>query len=396
MKIANSIITCFFCTLIAGWALTASAWAAPDLPETRAIVQAESPSVEVVFVLDTTGSMSGLIAAAKEKIWSIANTLATGDPAPDIKMGLVGYRDRADAYVTTVTPLTGDLDAVYAQLMQFEAGGGGDGPESVNQALFDALHKMQWSSGPATYRVVFLVGDAPPHMDYGNDVPYQKSCRLAAQKGIIINTIQCGNMPETSTFWQDIATLAEGRFFRVAQSGSAVLYDTPYDKRIAEFSRALDETRIYYGNAEKLAEMEARKDRADRIYETAAPSAVAKRTIFNSTKAGAGNFLGSQELISDVLNKKIAVEKIRTEDLPEAMRTMSLSERKKHVAAQAKARTALQAQIDQLAGQRQGFIADKVKAEKDKGKQSLDTQIYQCIRTQAAKKQIKYEGGPAY
>lgn len=62
----------------------------------------ERSHIEVVFVLDTTGSMSGLIQAAKEKVWSIASTMAQADPAPEIKMGLVAYRDRGDEYVTRV------------------------------------------------------------------------------------------------------------------------------------------------------------------------------------------------------------------------------------------------------------------------------------------------------
>src|SRR5262249_13818227 len=82
--------------------------------------------VEVVFVLDTTGSMGGLIAAAKEKIWSIASTLAQARQAPEISMGLVAYRDRGDAYVTQVIDLNQDLDSMYSKLMDFRADGGGD------------------------------------------------------------------------------------------------------------------------------------------------------------------------------------------------------------------------------------------------------------------------------
>ena len=74
----------------------------------------DKPKVEAVFVLDTTGSMSGLIQAAKEKIWSIANTMASAQPAPEIRIGLVAYRDRGDAYVTKVVDLSTDLDSVYA------------------------------------------------------------------------------------------------------------------------------------------------------------------------------------------------------------------------------------------------------------------------------------------
>src|SRR5262245_4872243 len=68
------------------------------------------PEVEVVFCLDTTGSMSGLIDAAKQKIWAISNQIASGNPTPRVKIGLVAYRDRGDAYVTKITDLTDDLD----------------------------------------------------------------------------------------------------------------------------------------------------------------------------------------------------------------------------------------------------------------------------------------------
>ena len=188
----------------------------------------KSSSVEVVFVLDTTGSMSGLISAAKEKIWSIANTLADAENSPEIKIGFVGYRDKKDTYVTKKIPLNRDLDYVYDQLMSFQASGGGDTPESVNQALNEAITSFDWSS--SGYRTIFLVGDAPPHMDYQDDVKYKDSIKRAREKGIVVNSVQCGNMAQTTPIWSEIADLGAGKFFRVAQEGSAVLIDTPYDK----------------------------------------------------------------------------------------------------------------------------------------------------------------------
>ncbi|MES1166533.1 MAG: vWA domain-containing protein, partial [Pseudomonadota bacterium] len=137
------------------------------------------PRMEVVFVLDTTGSMSGMIAGAKQKIWAIANKLKSADPTPEIRFGLVGYRDRRDAYVTKVFGLTGNLDEVYSNLYSYAAEGGGDTPESVNEALHKAVRDLQWSTDPEVLRVIFLVGDAPPHMDYQDDVKYQKTCKLA-------------------------------------------------------------------------------------------------------------------------------------------------------------------------------------------------------------------------
>ena len=370
--------------------------AAASKPETTSIIQSELPSIEVMFVLDTTGSMSGLIAAAKEKIWSIANTLASADPAPEIKMGLVGYRDRGDAYITTFTALFDDLDAVYTQLMRFQADGGGDTPESVNQALYEAVTKTDWSDNVHTYRVVFLVGDAPPHIDYQNDIPYAKSCQMAAKRDIIINTIQCGNMPQTTPIWREIAQMGEGQYFRVAQTGSAVLYDTPYDKEIAGLSRDLDATRVYYGAPEELEKMEERKKKADTIYEAAAPSALAKRAIFNAQKSGAKNFLGSQELIHDLETGTVDLDGLKKEDLPSELRGMSKTELKEHLAAQRKRRKELQSKIEGLAKKRQSFIEENVRAEKSKGAKSLDAKIYGCIRTQAAEKEILYKDGPKY
>src|SRR5438094_6628785 len=103
--------------VVALWSLPAPAAPVPG---------AKKPQVEVVFCLDTTGSMGGLIDGAKQKIWSLCNQIAGGKPTPDLKVGLVAYRDRGDEYVTRVFDLTDDLDAVHGHLMGFKADGGGD------------------------------------------------------------------------------------------------------------------------------------------------------------------------------------------------------------------------------------------------------------------------------
>ncbi len=196
------------------------------------------PKIDVVFVLDTTGSMSGLIQTAKEKIWSIATTMASAQQAPEIRIGLVAYRDRGDSYVTKVVDLTTDLDSVYATLMDFEADGGNDTPESVNKALYDAVHNMSWSQGERAYQAIFLVGDAPPHMDY-NEVRYPEIIASALDKGIVVNTIQCGDMPMTVEPWTQIASLSHGKFFQVDQAGGAVASIRLLTKRLRNCRRSL-------------------------------------------------------------------------------------------------------------------------------------------------------------
>jgi Mg-chelatase subunit ChlD len=99
----------------------------------------DAPRVEVAFVLDTTGSMAGLIDGPKRKIWSIANQLASGQPRPVVRMALIAYATAATPTSPAVPRLTDDIDAIYAHLQQLSADGGGDTPESVNQALDDAV-----------------------------------------------------------------------------------------------------------------------------------------------------------------------------------------------------------------------------------------------------------------
>ena len=158
----------------------------PALDKTEA--KPAKPRMEVCFVLDTTGSMSGLIEGAKQKIWSIANEMVSTKPTPELRLGLVAYRDRGDEYVFKTFDLTNDIDAVYANLKTFSANGGGDTPESVNEALQQAVAKMSWSSDRSVLKIIFLVGDAPPHMDYAGAPKYPEICQAAMKKDLIINT----------------------------------------------------------------------------------------------------------------------------------------------------------------------------------------------------------------
>ena len=116
--------------------------------------------VDVVFAVDTTGSMGGLIEGAKRTVWSIATHIRQTDPQADLRIGLVAYKDIGDVYVTRDFPLTTDLDSVFAELSSYTAAGGGDDPEDVDAALYDAVYKMKW--GDDAKKLVFLVGDAPP------------------------------------------------------------------------------------------------------------------------------------------------------------------------------------------------------------------------------------------
>jgi Mg-chelatase subunit ChlD len=362
---------------------------------TRVVPPAGTKRVEVVFVLDTTGSMGGLIAAAKEKIWSIASTLAQAQQAPEISMGLVAYRDRGDAYVTQVVDLNKDLDSMYAKLMDFQADGGGDGPEAVNAALDDAIGKMSWSQDANTYKVVFLVGDAPPHMDYQGDKQYPEIVAAAAAKGIVVNTIQCGSMTETVAPWQRIAALGHGRYFTVEQAGGAVAIETPFDAQIATLAAELDSTRMYYGSDEERSAGAAKVDATTRLRESASVAAQARRGAFNASESGLGNLLGGRELVDDVASGRVDLATVPAAAMPAPLVGLPRAEQEALLKQNADKRESLTQEIAKLAKERDTYIEDKVE-EAGGAKDSLDQQIYDAVREQAAPIGLEYEGGPKF
>jgi Mg-chelatase subunit ChlD len=352
------------------------------------------PKIDVVFVLDTTGSMGGLIQTAKEKIWSIATTMASAQQAPEIRIGLVAYRDRGDAYVTKVVDLSADLDSVYATLMDFEAAGGGDGPESVNKALYDAVHSMSWSQQDQAYQVIFLVGDAPPHMDY-NEVRYPEIVTTALDKGIVINTIQCGDMPTTVGPWTQIASLSRGEFFQVEQAGGAVALNTPFDEEIARLSAQLDDTRLYYGTEEQKEKMSAKVAATEKIHAGLSVASRARRAEFNTSVGGRANLLGENELVAAVVDGTVTLDELDEDALPEPLKAMSPDAQEAFVAELSDKREDLQRQIRTLSEERGDFLAKKVD-EAGGMKGSLDQKLYDAVKEQASEAGLEYKEGPAY
>ncbi|PVV10939.1 MAG: hypothetical protein B6D77_07625 [gamma proteobacterium symbiont of Ctena orbiculata] len=364
----------------------------PDPVQVPAVhtINQEQPKIEVVFALDTTGSMGGLIEASKEKIWSIASTMAQAQPAPEIRMGLVAYRDRGDSYVTQVVDLSEDLDSVYATLMDFRAEGGGDSPESVNQALHDAVNKISWSQDEDAYRVVFLVGDAPPHMDYQDDVKYPQTLKLANARGIVVNTIQAGNSVPTRLVWSKIALAGLGQYAQVSQDGNAVAIHTPFDEKLARLSRKLDATRLYYGSEEVLEKKRQKLKAADKLHESASVASRARRATFNATKSGKSNLLGDSELVDDVASGRVELDSIDRDHLPASIKAMAPQEQRVVISEKAQQRQALQKEIDTLSAQRKEYLEQEVK-KSGGAKGSLDHKLYSAIREQAERSGIHYE-----
>lgn len=343
---------------------------------------AEKPLVEVVFCLDTTGSMGGLIDAAKRKIWAISNQIATGKPTPRLKVGLIGYRDRGDEYVTKRFDLTDDLDDIHTQLMQFRAGGGGDTPESVNQALHEAVAKMSWTEGK-NLKIIFLVGDAPPK-DYPGDVKYPEICQMAVKKNIIINTVQCGNMGETKTAWEKICHLAEGSFVQIDQQGGPiVVVATPFDDDLAKINGELSKTTVVFGAPKQQQAGEAQ---IRRNLELSKEVAADRASFYANSGRGA-----SYDLLENIKNKTVKLEELKKEELPVELRDKTLDQQRTYLSNLDKQRNELNQRARELDQKRNAFIAQKQAEDaKNSGRDSFDNQVLQMLRRQASRNNIEY------
>ena len=367
---------------------------AKQTTHTNHLVPEQSHRIEVVFVLDTTSSMSGLIQAAKEKIWSIATTMASAQENPDIKIGLVAFRDRGDAYITRVFDLSDDLDSMYASLMDFRAQGGGDGPESVNQALYDAIHKVSWSSDSNVYKVAFLVGDAPPHMDYHNDVKYPVTLAAAARKGIVVNAIQSGQHQFTRPAWQEIASPGHGEYFQVEASGSTVAVSTPFDEKLSALAAELEDTRLYYGDEITKKVQKAKLDANARLRRELSKEALARRDTFNATPSGKTNLLGESELVDAISSGRVDLRDIEEDNLPASLQALAPEEQMEVITEQAQRRGQLKQEIKKLSESRSNFIKEKVAAEGG-AEDSLDEKIYRAVKDQAASIGLTYDSDSA-
>ncbi|MBI4613174.1 MAG: VWA domain-containing protein [Planctomycetes bacterium] len=350
--------------------------------ETPEPTPAERPAIDVAFVLDTTGSMGGLIDGAKKKIWSIVNTILSGRPLPEVRVALVGYRDQGDDYVTKRHDFTDNIDEVFSNLSAFQAAGGGDEPEYVELALKEAIDDLAWK-GDATLKILFLVGDAPPH-EYEDELDLPTLCERAVKKDIIVNTIRCGDSESTGKVWQEIARLAEGRYHSIDQTGGVVAVATPYDEEIGRMNDRLVETRLIFGSAEYQA---AAGDRLE-----------AQKGLDADAKAGCAEWnsanarLDRQDLLDSCSSLGIpqALDQVKVEDLPEDLKGKSREEQEKALAERLAARQELQGKIAELAKKRDEYVKaelEKQGAQKD----SFDEKVVETLKDQAEERGLSFE-----
>lgn len=385
-RVARSAVACWMlsCVGLVGCAPSAVPVAVSAEDAGAAVAQplqgGARPKIDLVFALDTTGSMGGLIAGAKAKIWEIARLAQSGKPAPEVRVGLVAFRDVGDEYVTKVLPLTADLDKVYSTLTELTAAGGGDGPEHVLRALRDAIEEMPWSEDKRVVKLVYLVGDAPPHFDYQDGITQSSVLAAAAQRSVRISAIRCGDNAVTLETFAAIARPTDGEVATIDQNSGVVAVKTPYDDDLAKLNAELAATEVRYGSAAERAEAEKVVER-----NLAAPSAA---------QADRASYYGARDAAAlkgptkkDLVSAPSALSTVRDEDLPEAMRKMSKEERARFVAEQQKKRSEVLAKVRVASQQREQYLK---KSAPKPAASSFDAKVFDSMKKAAKKADVAF------
>lgn len=348
-----------------------------------------NPKIQVALILDTSGSMDGLIDQAKSQLWKMVNELATSKrdgKIPSIELALYEYGKDAIAaekgHLQALVPLTNDLDLVSEKLFALQTNGG---EEYCGWAIKDATQTLEWSTNKEDLKIVIIAGN-----EGFNQGPedYKVSCKEAITNGIVVNTIFCGDCKEgIRLLWQDGADRAEGKYLCINQNDKVAHIPTPFDSELGQLNDKLNETYIAYGAEGAMRQQ--RQVTQDANAATYGAGNVASRAASKSKKSAYNN--KEWDAVDAMEEDEEIVEEMEEEYLPDEMKGMTVEERKKYIKDKAEERANIQKEIQEIAEKREAFIAKKRKEEAGNSNNTLDQVMLKTIREQATKRGYEFE-----
>jgi len=342
--------------------------------------------VQMAILLDTSGSMDGLIDQAKAQLWKIVNELALAKKngkSVSLEVGLYEYGNdgipATEGHLRMIVNLTKDLDKISEELFKLTTNGGS---EYCGQVIDAATGTLNWSKSNNDLKIIYIAGNEP--FTQGS-LDYKSACSNAIKKGIIVNTIFCGDYKEgISTFWKHGADLADGKYINIDQNQKTVHIDTPYDEEIVKLGNELNKTYLAYGSLGTTNK--SRQEKQDLNASTMSEEALVQRSI---SKAQSQYVNSSWDLLDAVENGMINLEEMEDEELPEELKGKSDKEIEEYIKNMQKEREKIQKEINELNEKRRKYVAKEM--EKIASEDTLDSAIIKSVREQATKKHFAFE-----
>jgi len=352
----------------------------------------EKPVVELAICLDTSGSMTGLIDAARARLWDIVNELALAKPTPTLRVALLTFGNNGhaaeDGWVKVDLGLTEDLDEVSRQLFSLTTNGG---EEYVGRVLSAAQSRLAWSSAssgeaaPSLLQMAVVAGNESADQD--RSISFRDACKALVSRGITVNSIYCG--PEgdgLAAQWREVATLADGQFAAIDQSSGAMAVATPWDDELARLSAELNTTYLAFGQRGGwAASNQAEQDR------NAADLSVAVAAQRGASKASGLYSCATWDLVDACAQPDFKLESVQREELPPAMREMSLEQQKAFIASTRDRREEIRKGVADLAQKRALFVSQAEKDASVVGRSTFGSAMLEAIRTHGRSKGLSWE-----
>lgn len=164
-------------------------------------------NMQIQFIVDTTGSMGDEMIYLQSDFMTIADEVGVENK----EFSTVFYRDEGDDYVVKANPFTSNTQDIILQLYNESAGGGGDEPEAVSDALDSAFNEIEWRDD--TVKIAFMIFDAPPHTDDESVDKLNKAISIASEKGIhIVPVVSSNSNRTTELFGRTLAIATNGTY----------------------------------------------------------------------------------------------------------------------------------------------------------------------------------------
>jgi Mg-chelatase subunit ChlD len=348
-----------------------------------------SRAIDLVICLDISGSMSGLINAARQNLWSIVNDMATLKPQPELRVALLTYGSPAygaeTGFVSIQSELTTDLDLVSQKLFALSTNGGS---EYVARAVKRSVDDLKWSSDPRALKLIFVAGNEAATQDPEFDAMQMAS--MAIGKGILVNTIYCGSPQQAEAEgWRQVARMADGKFVAIEQNQIAVI-ETPFDKELMALSSQVNTTYLTFGaNRTAWAANQVAQDSNALTLNTAA---AAQRC---QTKVSSFYFNPANDLCDAVKDPKFDLAAVKKEELPEALRRLTTVQLTAHVATMQAKRGTIQKQVAEIGRKRDAYVKEERRKQSKGGKTMFEDAILESVREQARSRGFERRPEPA-
>lgn len=354
-------------------------------PTAKAKPKEETPVVQIALLLDTSSSMSGLIDQARSQLWKVVNEFISAEQngqTPVVQVALYEYgndRLKKEAnWIRQVQPLTRDLDQISEDLFALSTNGG---EEYCGAVIEHASLNLKWDTSADTYKTIFIAGNEPFTQ---GPIKSEAACKATIEKGIIVNTIHCGNEREgINGKWKSGALLADGSFMTIDQNQVIANVEAPQDKELVKLNQELNGTYVAWGA--NGAALQKRQIASDEKAFKSQGDAWASRA---ATKASSNYYNSNWDLVDATEQEKLDITKLKKAELPEAMQKMTTEEQKAYLETKKTERAEIQKKILKLNSDRKKFVAEKLK---EGNKKTLDTAMIKAIQKQASKKSISFQ-----